>query len=164
MYQAPYHIADYAEHPEWHKTVVTWLHYEWLRNAPDNIKPEEVGRMLQERLQSMHSHAHSQSIPSTFLAHDTQRPLGSVSLIRYPLSREPNRTWLTNLFVDYPFQRQGIGQSLLQHVEDFARQKCLQELSLYTFDAKDYYLQKGWSWLSSGEVNGKSVDIFVKSL
>jgi len=135
-----------------------------MRNAEQDLSFQRISQMLEDRRQSMRVHNQNKPVPVTFIAHNQDRVIGCVSLIRYTGSREPNRIWLTNLYVDFPFQRRGVGSSLLEHAVSFARSHNLQELSLYTFDAKNYYSDRGWSWLSSGEVHHRPVDFFTKSL
>ncbi len=159
----PWKIESLALHPEWLSDVVAWHHAEWLRNFDDESHEEShVSSALAEREQSMRHHLCDDTIPSTFIALQNKRPVGSVSLIDYPLSRDPARVWLTNLYVDTPYQKQGIGAALLEYAEGYAFRNGIQEISLYTFDASDYYLQRAWVWLSKGELHGQELDVFSK--
>lgn len=158
-------IESLSLYPQWQSSVVAWHHSEWLRNVGSReLNDSELAEALMDREESMQRHMSSLIIPTTFIAHDNQHPIGSVSLICYPSSREPDRVWLTNLYVDFPFQRQSIGTTLLAYVEEYAQINNIKEISLYTFDAKEYYLQRGWRWLAPAQLHGRQVDVLSKRL
>lgn len=159
------HIDKLAHHPYWLHQVVEWLHGEWLRYSDELDSSEmHIAERLSERKAAMKQHLGQQPVPTTFLAYEGEHLMGAVSLVRYASSIEPDRVWLTNLYVDVPFQGEGLGTRLLYYAEEFAATIGLAELSLYTFEAKDFYAQRGWNWLTKGELHGRAVDVFSKSV
>lgn len=84
-----------------------------------------------------------------FLAMDGGNAIGFVQL--YPLfsSVAMRSLWLLNdLFVDPAARKQGVGEALLKHAEDFARETGSRGLSLRTatdnYPAQRLYARCGW--------------------
>ena len=112
----------------------------------------------------MQQHLFHSPIPSTFIAVQDGKPVGSVSLIHYRVSREPTRVWLTNLYIEPGYRQQGKGSALLDYAELFALRQELSLLYLYTFDSSDFYLERGWEIERVAQLRNLPIDILHKQL
>lgn len=154
-------IDDLAAWPDWFNTVVEWHHSEWLRTSDWAYFPTpEVEQTLAERKKAMREHLSAPLVPKTFVAHDHLKPWGTVSIVNYTLSaKQKPSAWLTNLFVAPSFRRTGVGSSLLSYVCVWAQQNNLPQLQLYTFDAAQFYIARGWCYERKASLRGQSIDI-----
>jgi predicted N-acetyltransferase YhbS len=161
---ASWAIADLVEHPDWLETIVEWQHAEWLRlSDAAALSQTQLAKALHERQLHMQTHLTRDPIPKTFVAHADDQPIGSVSLVRY--TADPTaKLWLTNLYVQPAWRYKGIGVALLERGETAARDLGAMDLWLYSYDAADYYLKRGWRWEKTAELRGCPVEVLHKIL
>jgi N-acetylglutamate synthase-like GNAT family acetyltransferase len=70
---------------------------------------------------------------------------GTVSLTGNDLRCRPEYTpWLASLFVHEDYRKQGIGEALIEQVNDIRKSMGYPELYLRTEDAGGYYRRFGW--------------------
>ncbi len=152
-----------ANQPQWLDTIVQWHHSEWVRTTAGEDSPLEIEAALQERKRYMQEHLRPKTVPVTFVAHCVSRPLGTVSLVHYALPPSALKSvWLTNLYVAADQRGQGLGGRLLQHACHWAAAHRLGRIRLYTFDAAEFYLARGWEFVTAGELRGQSIDVLQK--
>lgn len=159
-------ISPLCIHPEWIADIAPWHHQEWLRaRGAEKMSAEEEQQKFAQRLQALQKHLNENSLPITFVAHRELQPLGTVSLVFYRFSNgiHPSE-WLTNFYVLPEWRGQGVGSRLLQAAVEFARQRNLTQICLYTHDRADFYLKRDWQRRSLGRVMGQSVDILSLTL
>ncbi len=158
-------IADLRFYPQFLDDVVEWHHAEWLRHADiGSMDDSDVADALAHRSSSMLQHLSADPVPSTFIALMDGCPVGSVSLIYYRMSVEPDRVWLTNLFVVPRYRKNGIGSRLVSYAEDFTAQLDIPDLYLYTFDSRVFYQQRDWIFQNSAKLRDYKIDILRKPL
>ena len=136
--------VDLSERPELFDTALLWLHAEWLKQRKDRkVNPAEAYAKRRVQLQA---HLSADAVPSTFIAIESNRALGCVSLTRLPFKRQvaAKALWVSNLFVTPTARGQGVAGALLSHIERHAQVLGEKSLFLYTTSASRYYLDKGW--------------------
>lgn len=162
---AGWSIVDLAQHPDWLEEIVGWHHAEWLRlSDAATMTHAQLAQALHERGNSMRTHLTADPLPTTFVAQELHKPIGTVSLIRYGSESNTGKVWLTNLYVQPARRYQGVGQALLAHGEAAARAFGLLGLWLYSFDSADYYRKRGWCWEKTAEIRGCPVEVLYKTL
>lgn len=121
----------------------------------------------QADLEAFFAQGLSSDWPKTwFILDDQETLLGSISLALnemgdcQPPSRNP---WLGFLYVAEAVRGQGIGQNLMQYVEQWAATHQITTLYLYTTDQTARYQRWGWQVLERIEYLGEWVDIMSKN-
>ncbi|BFM17744.1 GNAT family N-acetyltransferase [Maricurvus nonylphenolicus] len=126
--------------PEQLELLATWHHQAWGTGS------------LDERRQRLQKHLSEDAVPTSFIAFLNGQPVGSISLVHYQrLGESPNSVWIANLYVIEAKRRQGIGEALLRHAEQYARQLLLPQLFLYATDQEAFYQKRGWLVRRRGE-------------
>lgn len=91
-------------------------------------------------------HVNEQVLPITWVALDDGVPMGMCSLRQNDGIRPELTPWLGSLVVAPEYQKQGIGQLLVDAVVLKAKTMRFETLHLFTFDPTlpDYYKRLGW--------------------
>ena len=157
-------ISNLIEYPDWIPIVAVWHHEEWLRGqrAREGLHLDDraIAQKKEERESLLATHIEAGSIPVTFIAHEAERPVGSVSLVHYQFTQNQQPTeWLTNLFVLPEHRGRGIGDRLLSHALRYAQHHKVARLMLYTSEHASFYRKRQWRSLNRGIVQGQKVDI-----
>lgn len=152
-------IAELKDHPEWLPQIAQWHHLEWLTSHP-GFSQDAAAKRLEERKQSLQKHLHSDALPTTFVAHVNNEPVGTVSLVYYQFSESQKASeWLTNLYVSETERGQGVASTLLRCAIQFAQSKKIPRLLLYTSNQVDFYRKRSWRSINRGIVQGEQVEI-----
>lgn len=141
-----------------------WHHQEWLKTR-DHLSNSDDQEGYKKRHAVLKAHLGQDSIPSTLIALIDGQPIGSASVIYYQFSRNQFKSpWLTNVFVEENYRRQGIGRHLVEHACDLAKHAGVNRLQLYTHDKAEYYANLSWKIVRTGQVQRRPVAILEKSL
>lgn len=91
-------------------------------------------------------HLNDNSIPLTFVALFNDKPVGMCSLRENDGIRPELMPWLGSLVVDPEYQKQGIGEKLINATKQKAKQLGFEQLFLFAFDPTipEYYQKLGW--------------------
>lgn len=169
----PIVISNLREYPHWLAIVSEWLHKEWMSRYGHELSQSSIDIDRRARMESLRKHLEANEIPISLVAHDGEKPVGVVSLVRYQSEQIPSPAiWLTNLFVVPMFRQHGIGQSLLLNIQDYAKRverssKVIpfnSKLHLFTHDLTDYYRERGWEVVRPSVLHGLKGDIMAFNL
>ncbi|VUD53113.1 hypothetical protein TDB9533_01769 [Thalassocella blandensis] len=153
-------ISNLSQCDHWLPTVTLWHHQEWLKasSLPQDHPDNET--KFQERKCALQAHLGSHRLPVTFVAHNNEEPIGTVSLVYYNVrdDQAPSE-WLSNLYVLPKYRQQGIASELLNVVVAHAQSLGLQRLFLYTRDQTDFYMKRNWRFLTYGTVQKQRVSV-----
>ena len=132
------------------------LHFnEWRHFSPDHTREDRV-----LKLQAI---AQSGDVPFIVVAIDNNELMGSAALVNEDMStRKDLSPWLASVFVKPEFRKNGVGTSLVRHIEGEAQKRGIQKLFLYTEHARKLYAALGWHELEAREYQGVSVVIMYK--
>lgn len=159
MNTTSFNIIELKDKPEWLPQIAQWHHLEWLATHP-GFSQEEAEKRLEERKRSLQKHLNADAMPTTFIAHQDDKPLGTVSLVYYQFSEAQKASeWLTNLYVDESERGQGIATALLRCAIKFAQAQKLPRLLLYTRNHVNFYRKRSWRSINRGIVQGEQVEI-----
>ncbi|MFL0803744.1 MAG: GNAT family N-acetyltransferase [Agarilytica sp.] len=163
MEEAP-SIIDLTQQPSWAPTIARWHHEEWLKNHSGlegrARSAEHIAKKLAQREHSLAQHLNDDPLPTTFVAHRKEVPIGTVSLVYYQFTQDKRPSeWLTNLYVLPELRRQGVAGALLEHALQYACEHDLPCLMLYTSTSADFYRKRRWRTINKGIVQGLKVDI-----
>jgi GNAT superfamily N-acetyltransferase len=107
-------IAPLAEHPEHIPTLARWHLAEWGHYS--------TGRTQESTEERLRRHAASDAIPTTMVALEDGKPVGSAALVWNDMKTRPQiRPWLADVVVDPAWRRRGIGSKLVRRLVEKAR-------------------------------------------
>jgi predicted N-acetyltransferase YhbS len=131
-------IEYLADHLHLAPLLATWHYHQWRTLLPE--------WSLDAALAELQSHTEKGGVPTTFVALDEGRPVGSVSLVADDLMGWEHLTpWLASLYVVPERRGQGLGKLLTKRVVDEARALSLPAVYLYTAGQEAFYEALGWS-------------------
>lgn len=86
-------------------------------------------------------------LPVTFVAHDTaDAVLGAVGLDTYDLDeRHDTSPWVTGMIVRRDRREEGVGRTLMQHLEQWAAEHLVADAWVGTDLALGFYQRCGWT-------------------
>lgn len=111
-------------------------------------------------------HLNYDKIPLTLVALYEDKPVGMCSLRENDGIRPDLMPWLGSLVVDPDYQKQGIGQLLIDATKQKAEQLGFAKLFLFAFDPTipDYYEKLGWQKIGGDQLKGHRVTVMEISL
>jgi len=147
-------IEYLADQMEAAALLAGWHHAEWREST------------LEEAAAELRSHTGRRQIPTTLVALDHGRVMGSASLLVADLvGWEHLSPWLASVFVAPDFRGKGVGRALISRAFDDARRLSIRKLYLYTAGARDYYARFGWlEFEHATHANGTPIVIMHRSL
>lgn len=88
----------------------------------------------------------NQDMPITYIALYGETPVGSCTLLLNDGIRPDLAPWLGDLVVNPKYQKQGIGEMLIDAAKNKAHELGFRKLYLFAFDPTipDYYTRLGW--------------------
>ncbi len=133
----PLRFAYLADHPESVPLLAAWHHAEWspiIRDWPLALAEAELA-----------SHRGRLEIPTTILAFEQERLVGSASLLAEDMPDFPALTpWLASVFVVPDRRGAGIGTALVRRALTGARELGAATAYLFTTEAEEWYAARGW--------------------
>ncbi len=106
-------------------------------------------------------------LPVTFVAHDLAgEVLGAVGLDTYDLDeRRDTSPWVTGMIVRRDRRREGVGRTLMQHLERWATEHRIAEAWVGTDLALGFYQRCGWTPQETFTTStGQQMDVLHKRL
>jgi GNAT superfamily N-acetyltransferase len=97
--------------------------------------------------ESLALHLHDDCLPLTYIALDSNKPIGMCSLRSDDGLRQTKRfPWLGSLCIQDDYRKRGIGKLLIQVTKNKAKQMGFKKLYLFTFEQSvaDWYTYLGW--------------------
>lgn len=150
-------ILNLKQEPNHLKTLAEWHHNEWGYLHPDSS--------LSDRVKMMSGYLNDDLIPSTFIAKEYGKLIGSAALIASDMdSHKELSPWLASVFVSPLHRRKGIGSLLVKYVMGFAKENGIYELYLFTPSEEQFYQRLGWDRWAKETYRGSSVTIMSTKL
>lgn len=150
-------IVDLKSVPEHLRTLAEWHHDEW-----SYINPQ---RSLAERIDEMYTHLGQEAVPTTLVAEEEGRLLGSASVLTHDMDIHQDKTpWLASVYVASEARRSGLGSALVRQVMAHTAAAGLSEMFLYTMDQEALYQRLGWQTLGREIYHGVDVIIMRAAL
>jgi predicted N-acetyltransferase YhbS len=133
---------DYlVDHPEAVSLLAAWHHNEWRELLP--------GWTHDQALAELRSHTGQRQIPTTFVALEEDRLIGSASLLTADLDGwEHLSPWVASVYVVPECRGQGIGRRLIARTVAEAHALGVAAVYLFTAGQEAYYARLGWSPLT----------------
>ena len=148
------YLADYPEQVE---KVNDWLYNYWGAYYNDSSKEDWLDD-LKKRLNKA-------EIPTTFIALQEGKFVGTASLIKHDMDNRPELSpWLADVYVPPEHRKQGIASKLVSRVVEETRILGIERLYLFTRNAKEFYLKLGWELKENVKYHGKEVNIMYYDL
>ncbi|WP_460455726.1 GNAT family N-acetyltransferase [Arenimonas alkanexedens] len=146
-------IRFLADTPGHANTLAGWHHAQWQHLYE--------GWTLEHTCEELRDHATRRTRPTTLVALDGDRLLGSVSLVDEdaPELRDRGDAWLASLYVVPEARGTGLGKRLVQALVDFAAGQGVERLWLFTPDHADYYARLGWRPQGQATLRGTRVHL-----
>ncbi len=108
-----------------------------------------------------------EDLPVTFVAHDdTDEALGAVGLDTYDLDeRHDVSPWVTGMITRRDRRYEGVGRTLMQHLERWAAEHRIAEAWVGTDLAVGFYQRCGWALQETfTRSNGQHIGVLYKKL
>ena len=117
-------------------------------------------------IQRYEGHLNENSLPLTFVAFDDTTPVGMCSLRQNDGIRPDLTPWLGSLVVDPLYQKQGIGNMLIDTIKYKAKDLGYEKLFLFALDntIPVYYGRLGWNKIGLDEFKGHPVMVMESLL
>ena len=149
---------DYlADHLEFAPVLAAWHYAQWAELMPEWSH--------NEALAELQSHAERRKIPTTLVALEDGRLLGSVSLLTADLAGwEHLSPWLASVFVIPDRRGEGVGTRLIRRAIEEARELGVRALYLFTAGHETYYQRLGWRRLALAEHVGRPLAIMEQPI
>lgn len=150
-------IIDLQQVPHYLPTLAQWHHQQWSYLNP--------GQSLQQRREKMQAYLQASVVPSTLVATDNDKLLGSASLVVNDMDNHPEwMPWLASVFVLPEFRGRGLGSALVEAVMKLAADHGLSTLYLFTPDQMEFYRRLGWSIVTKENYRGHLVSVMQVGL
>ena len=148
-------LSDLRHRPDFLAVVADRLWTAWWQFAGSSL--DDVAALVKESLGP-------ELIPTTFVAHDGDRFLGTASLIAADFVQRPQYTpWLAAVWVEPDARRRGVGRALVARVCAAAFAGELDRVFLYcTRDKTSFYTGLGWRMVEE-DVGPSQVDILDRT-
>lgn len=144
-----------------------------LKNYPQTIDAlaqiwyQVLGRIwvptisIEQVKQRFLEHLNDNKMPLTFVAFCDDKPVGMCSLRENDGILPDLMPWLGSLVIDPDYQKQGIGEQLINATKQKAEQLGFNQLFLFAFDptVPDYYEKLGWHKISLDRFKGHLVTV-----
>jgi len=147
-------ILPLAERPDCVPLLARWHHDEWSALY-------EGAWTLEECESELRDHASRRHLPTTLVAIEGDRLLGSVSLVREdaPEFSDLGDAWLASLYVLPEARGRGLGKRLVRELVALAAREGLPRLWLFTPEHEAFYAGLGWQRVGDAELHGQRVTL-----
>lgn len=150
-------IVNLCQSPQHLETLANWHHQEWQAINP--------GRSLQDRIDDYQEYLNDSFVPSTFVAVENNRVLGSASIIECDMDSHPEFSpWMASVFVAPEHRKKGIGSCLIERLSTEAKLAGYKQLYLFTEDQQDWYQRLGWDMRFKEAYRGHKTFVMQKNL
>ncbi|HEX4853512.1 GNAT family N-acetyltransferase [Arenimonas sp.] len=143
-------LADVPGHAD---TLAAWHHAQW--------SPLYDDWTLEQTQAELRDHATRRARPTTLVALEGERLLGSVSLVDEdaPELRDQGDAWLASLYVVPEARGTGLGKQLVRALVGFAAGQGVERLWLFTPDHAGFYERLGWRPQGQAMLRGTRVQL-----
>jgi GNAT superfamily N-acetyltransferase len=147
-------IEHLADHPDTIPTLAAWAKAQWAHWLTD-VPVEKIEAAFERRMTPGR-------IPDTFVALDSDVPVGTASLTEEDLpARRDLSPWLATVYVLPTYRNRGIGSRLVRAVMEEAGDLAVPVLYLYTPDKVSFYRRLGWRPFAQSARSGDAVTVMV---
>ena len=148
-----------------------------LKNHPQSIPTlanswqEVLGKIWMpeigvEEIESLYYEELKSDMPMTYIALDSEIPVGSCTLELNGGIRPDLGPWIGDLVVEPKYQKQGIGKMLVDVTIEKAKELSFEKLYLFAFDPTilEYYQRLGWKKIGMDEFKSHPVTVMERAL
>ncbi len=144
------YLADSEEHIP---TVINWLYRQWGHNY--KYGKQVWTKRVNNRLRKM-------EIPTTFVAFENEKAIGTASLIEHDMDTRDDLTpWLADVYVQKDHRGKNVATRLVKRVIKEAEKIGITKLYLYTREAEGLYKKLGWEVIERTDYYGDEVPIMI---
>src|SRR6185369_8106252 len=146
-------IGYLADHMEFVPILAEWHHHEWGEFTLESTAAE------------LRTHTGRSQIPTTVVAIDKGRVIGSTSLLVADLIGWEHLTpWIASVFVSPDYRGQGVARALIERAVDEARLLGIHDVYLFTASKETYYAKLGWVPVERARYRAKDIVIMQRTL
>jgi GNAT superfamily N-acetyltransferase len=145
-------IESIADHLDWVPLIAAWHWQEWGDTDPLGSQAQWTQGLSERTLRDQ--------IPTTYVAVEQGRPVGSVTLVEHDMEiRLDLSPWLAGVYVQPQSRRHGVGSALVGHALGQVQRLGFPTLYLYTHSARPFYERLGWEVLEKTVYHERPVTI-----
>ena len=149
-------IKYLADSKEYIQTVINWLYDQWGHNY-------EYGKEVWTK--RINNRLRKQEIPTTFIAIENDKAIGTASLIEYDMDTRKDLTpWLADVYVKKEHRGKKVASKLVKRVIKEAEKIGIPKLYLYTREAEGLYKKLGWEVIERTDYYGDKVPIMIYNI
>lgn len=146
-------IDNLTSYPEFIPMLAHWFHAEWGHFHPQTTLEQRIAKLKKRCTQIG-------GLPLTLVARIDDRVVGTASLVKHDMEVHLELTpWLSSVYVDKTYRRQGIGSQLVNRIVRDAEHTNAKRLYLFTPDRKSFYARMGWQLLYREKYRGQQVTL-----
>jgi GNAT superfamily N-acetyltransferase len=150
-------IESIADHLDWVSLIAGWHWQEW--------GDTHLLGSLAQWTRGLSERTMRDQIPTTYVAVEQGRPLGSVTLVEHDMEiRLGLSPWLAGVYVLPQSRHQGVGSVLVWRALRQVQRLGFPTLYLYTHSARPFYERLGWEVLEETVYRERLVTIMQFSL
>lgn len=148
-------IEYLADHPTLAPQLAEWHHAEWRDLLP--------WWTAESALEELNTHRQRRHLPTTLVALEGSRPLGSVSLLEEDLPEwRQLGPWIASLYVVPDARGRGVGRQLVTRCCSEAAALGVDRVYLFTAGQENYYLRQGWDPVTRFVYSGRPATILSR--
>lgn len=147
-------IAYLVDHPQHIPTLAAWHYGQWGHLNPGDSIPARIERLSK--------HTGRPGIPTTLIAVEEDRVLGSAGLVVNDLSSHPHLTpFLASVYVAPANRGRGVASALVRQMMTVVQELGLPTFYLITPDQQRLYGRLGWVAQGEIEYRGEAVTLMA---
>jgi GNAT superfamily N-acetyltransferase len=150
-------IASIADHPALVDVIARWHWDEWGHADREGS--------VAAWAESLRRRTRRDGVPTTFVALDGDRLLGSVTVTDHDMPGHPRygelHPWIAGTLVHPDARGRGVGTALMRHAARQAAAWGVPRLHLYTESARGFYERLGWRTVDETEWEGGLVSVMT---
>ena len=123
------------------ETITDWLYNEFIKDIQHGISYEQILEFVRN--------CHKTELPIRLIAVESNKCVGTASIVQNDLKCRDYTPWLASLYVDESYRGNKIGEQLIERVKDIVKELGYDELYLRTEHASNYYRRLGWRFVES---------------
>ena len=148
-------IVNFKQQPEYLDEIASHWQEQW-----GHLNPKKTMQHRKKELQEYLLTKNKNSLPQLWLIREGNELLGTAAIVEddLPSIQHGHSPWLASVYVKPDFRQQGIGNILVTHIIQQAKE-FFDSLTLFTEDKANWYERIGFKPIEKQKYSGYDIDI-----